>query len=97
MKIVTGRVRARPDTLDELLAISVEHVKRSRNEPGCLFHSVHQDAEDPLNLFFYEEWEDDRAVQVHFAVPEVLAFVTRVRELAGDPPSMEIYEAEGGA
>ena len=96
MKIVTGRVRAKPDTLDELLLISVEHVKRSRNEPGCLFHSIHQDAEDPLNLFFYEEWESDDALQRHFGVAEVLAFVTKVRELAAKAPTMDIYEASAG-
>jgi quinol monooxygenase YgiN len=94
MKIVTGRVRATPATLDELLRISVEHVRRSRNEPGCLFHSIWQSAEDPLDLFFYEEWESDELLQQHFGVEEVLAFVTKVRELAATPPSMEISEAE---
>jgi quinol monooxygenase YgiN len=94
MKIVTGRVRATPDTLDELLRISVEHVQRSRDEPGCLFHSIWQSAEDPLDLFFYEEWESDEVLQQHFSVEEVLAFVTKVRELAEKPPSMEISEAE---
>jgi quinol monooxygenase YgiN len=94
MKIVTGRVRATPATLDELLGISVEHVQRSRDEPGCLFHSIWQSAEDPLDLFFYEEWESDEALQQHFGVEEVLAFVTKVRELAAKPPSMEIFEAD---
>ncbi len=94
MKIVTGRVRARPDSLDDLLAVSLEHVRRSREEPGCLHHSVHQSAEDPLDLFFYEEWQDDDVLSRHFAVPASLAFVTRLSELAAGPPSMEIHEVE---
>ena len=35
----------RPDTLDALLAASLEHVHRSRTEPGCLSHEVTIDAE----------------------------------------------------
>jgi quinol monooxygenase YgiN len=93
MIIVTGRVKARPDRLDEALRVSVEHVRRSRTEPGCLLHSVHQDVEDPNTLVFFEQWEDQDALSAHFAVPESLAFVTHLSELAADRPVMDLYEA----
>jgi quinol monooxygenase YgiN len=35
MIIVTGTIHARLDTLDELRRLSLEHVARSRAEPGC--------------------------------------------------------------
>jgi hypothetical protein len=38
MIIVTGSVHARPEALDEVLRLSLEHVHRSRLEPGCLLH-----------------------------------------------------------
>jgi len=93
MMIVTGRVKVRPDAIDDALAVSLEHVERSRQEPGCITHSVHRNVEDEFLLFFYEEWEDDAALKAHFAVPESLMFVTRLSELTVKPPSMEIYEA----
>ena len=94
MIIVTGSVRARPETLDELIALSLEHVRRSRSEPGCLLHSVHRDVEDPLRLVFVEHWADREALQRHFEVPASLAFVTDVSELAAEPPEMDIFDAE---
>jgi quinol monooxygenase YgiN len=94
MIIVTGRVITRSERLDEALRVSREHVERSRAEPGCLVHSVHQDAEDPNILFFFEQWEDQDALSAHFAVPESLAFVTALSECAAAPPVMDIYEAE---
>lgn len=94
MIIVTGSVRARPDTLDEVLAISLEHVHRSRAEPGCLVHSVHQDVEDPLNVVFLEHWEDRDALATHFGVPASLAFVTAITALAAEPPVLNVYEAD---
>jgi len=82
MLIVTGSVTARPETFDALLELALEHVRRSRLEPGCLSHSVHIDAENPMRLFFYEEWEDRAALDAHFVVPASLDYVRRSRELA---------------
>jgi quinol monooxygenase YgiN len=91
--IVTGSAKARPDRFDEAVRVSLEHVHRSRTEPGCLLHSVHRDVEDPLRLVFVEHWEDRDALTAHFAVPESLAFVTALSEVAAERPVMDIYEA----
>jgi quinol monooxygenase YgiN len=93
MIIVTGSVRARTDTLDEMLAVSLEHVRRSRTEPGCLLHSVHRNVEDPSIVVFLEHWEDRAALAAHFAQPGSLAFVTTVTALATERPTITIYEA----
>jgi quinol monooxygenase YgiN len=91
--IITGTVKVRADAIERALELSLEHVRRSRTEPGCLSHAVHQDVEDPLTLFFFEQWEDDGAVTAHFAVPESLAFVTMLSELTTAPPVMTLYDA----
>ena len=92
MIIVTGSVVVRPDALEEAVALALEHVRRSRTEPGCLLHSVHHDVEDPNRLVFFEHWADRDALDAHFAVPASLDFVTRLAELASESPSMEIHE-----
>ena len=48
MLIVTGSATARPETIAEMTALALEHVRRSRAEPGCLSHEVHVDAENLL-------------------------------------------------
>ena len=93
MLIVTGSIRVRPDLLERALDLSLEHVRRSRTEPGCLLHSVHRDAEDPHRLLFVEHWADASALRTHFAVPASGAFVTELSRLADDPPQMDIYDA----
>ena len=47
MIIVTGSAQVRAEAIDEALRLSLEHVHRSRTEPGCLLHSVHRDVEAP--------------------------------------------------
>ena len=93
MIIVTGSVQARPDALDEVLRLSVEHVTRSRAEPGCLLHSVHTDVEDANRVVFLEHWADKEALGAHFNVQASHDFVTAVTALAASPPTIEIYEA----
>jgi quinol monooxygenase YgiN len=90
MLVVTGTVTARPDTFEALREAALAHVARSRTEPGCLGHSVHVDCEDPLTLFFYEEWADRAALDTHFAQSGSQAFMASVRELAARSTRMKI-------
>jgi quinol monooxygenase YgiN len=93
MIIVTGSIVARADGLEDLLAFSLEHVRRSRTEPGCLAHGVHQDAENPLRLVFVEEWSSREALAAHFAVPASRDFVKVASALASEAPIINIYDA----
>ena len=92
MIIVTGSVRVRDDALGEALRVSIEHVERSRAEPGCIEHGVYRDVQDPLRLFFYERWADRSALDDHFAVSASGKFVNRLSALATESPSIEIHE-----
>lgn len=93
MIIVTGSIQARLDTLDELRRLSVEHVARSRAEPGCLEHGVAVDANDGLRLVFFERWADRDALLAHFRVPASREFGASVARLAAHPPDLMTYEA----
>jgi quinol monooxygenase YgiN len=93
MIVVRGSVVARSDSFDEVRRLSLEHVRRSRTEPGCISHSVHIDCENPLRLVFIEEWADRPALLAHFAVPASGGFVKRLRGLAAAPPDIHLYEA----
>jgi len=93
MIIVLGRIAARPDSFDELRRLSLEHVHRSRKEPGCIAHAVHIDSEDPYGLVFVEKWKDATALAAHFKVAGSIEFVTKARALGAAAPVIEIFEA----
>jgi quinol monooxygenase YgiN len=93
MLIVTGSLVARQDSFEELRAKALEHVRRSRGEPGCRSHAVHVDCENPLRMVFIEEWESREALLAHFAVPESRAFVKSARALAAEASPIAIFEA----
>jgi quinol monooxygenase YgiN len=93
MIVVTGSVTVRPETFDEARRISLEHVHRSRQEPGCISHAVHVDCENPRRLVFFEQWADRAALAAHFAVPASGEFVRVLRSLAAEPTTLELYDA----
>jgi quinol monooxygenase YgiN len=93
MIVVTGSVTARADTFDEVRRLSLEHVRRSRGEPGCISHAVHIDCENPLRLVFIEQWADGAALSAHFAVTGSRDFVRALQPLAAAAATIELYDA----
>ena len=93
MIIVLANVQVAPNRMQEALALSRQHVARSRNEPGCLSHSVYEDKERENHLVFVEEWESEEALQRHFAVPESGAFVNALGAMAAVRPRIRLYGA----
>jgi quinol monooxygenase YgiN len=93
MIIVTGAIQGRLDTIDELRRLSLEHVARSRAEPGCLEHGVAIDANDGLRLVFFERWADREALIAHFRVPASREFAAAAARLAVHRPTLGVYDA----
>lgn len=92
MVVVIGDVTIREGSLEEAMALSRDHVERSRREPGCLAHDVHHHADDTNRLVFVERWADRAALEEHFAVPESVSFARRLTALAVERPSIDIYD-----
>src|SRR5260370_5489311 len=93
MIMVTGSVTARQDAFEDVRRLSLEHVHRSRTEPGCISHAVQVDCENPLRLVFFEQWADRAALLVHFAVPASRDFVRALQSLAAAATTIELYDA----
>src|ERR1700747_344495 len=94
MIVVTGSVTARQDSFDEVRKLSLEHVHRSRAEPGCISHAVHIDCENPLRLVFIEQWADRAALAAHFAVPASRDFVRALGPLSSGAADLQIYAGQ---
>ena len=94
MILVTGSILAREDTFDEVLASCLEHVERSRNEPGCISHDVHVECQNPMRLFFFEQWADEAALCAHVTVEGSKAFVNSLKGRIVETSGTRIYRAE---
>ncbi len=94
MIIVVGKATAKPGCEAEVLAHSLTHVARSREEDGCIDHTVSVDQEDHQLFRFIEYWRDSDALLAHFAVPESRQFIASLRPLLAEAPDMQLYDSE---
>ena len=93
MIILTGSVIAKPEKRAEVLRLSLEHVQRSRAEPGCIRHNVSVDCENDLRFVFVEYWQDMPALMQHFALAASKNFVAELSTCVSAEPEMHIFDA----
>ncbi|MBI3369947.1 MAG: antibiotic biosynthesis monooxygenase [Burkholderiales bacterium] len=93
MIIVLGSVITQAGRHAQALALSQQHVARSRLEPGCIAHGVHPDPDNPQRLVFVEQWTDQAALFQHFKVPASRDFVRALAALCTEPPNMTLFDA----
>ncbi len=94
MILVTGHAIARKEAEAAVERLAVEHVQRSRAEPGCVSHDVSRDVLQPLRFVFVERWSDMAALQAHFRLEASRKFAHAITELCEASPQMAIYQAE---
>jgi quinol monooxygenase YgiN len=51
--------------------------QKTRDEPGCRAYVGHQSTEDPRRFCFYEQYQDQAALDAHRAAPYFTEFITR--------------------
>jgi quinol monooxygenase YgiN len=70
---VFGTYTVREGFEERVYASLSEHEQRTRTEAGCLHASVSRDLDDPRALFTMQRWADQEALDVHRALPHVVA------------------------
>ncbi|WDH36111.1 putative quinol monooxygenase [Pseudomonas chlororaphis] len=55
-------------------------VQPSREEAGCQYYNLHQDAEAPGTFYVLERWDDEAALEFHNAAPHFQHFLNQTRE-----------------
>jgi len=66
---LTATLHARPEKRAELVKLLESFVPRSRAEPGCIDYHFHVSDDDPNVFYFYENWTDRAALDVHLNLP----------------------------
>jgi quinol monooxygenase YgiN len=91
MIVVVGRVRTDADRREELIRVGQAVAAASRTEPGCITYRIYEDIEVPNDFVFVEEWEDDEALQRHFATPHIAQFMGAIPEAIVAPPDVKFH------
>jgi len=83
--VVTGRVQISSEDREQFLSIATEMCSTSRTEEGCFGYRFYADLEQPGHYVIVEEWQDDAALQAHFAQPHTARFLRDLTEILAAP------------
>jgi len=68
---VVAILLAKPDKVDELRTLLAGLLQPTRAEPGCISYEMLENKENEAEFTFVEEWEDDAALDGHFATDHI--------------------------
>lgn len=64
IKIVSKSV-IKDEKREDYLKLAKELVEKSRQEQGCISYGLFQDINDESVFTFIEEWQDQKAIELH--------------------------------
>ena len=92
---VVARLVARPDTIHEVRSLLEGLLEPTRKEQGCLVYDLLQNADDPTDFTFVEEWTGKDALTAHFLTPHFQDAHERAPTLLAVPADIRSYRRVG--
>lgn len=83
--IVFARISPKPEHLAEARQAILDIVARTRAEPGCRIFTVYDDRDVTEHLYLYEIWDDEAALETHYAQPYTRAVFDRYDDWLASP------------
>jgi len=94
MIVVAGKVTVKPDARADAIAAARRMAEATRAEAGCISYGFYEDVGDPNTILIFEEWEDDTALQHHFATPHMAAFAAEIPRFVAGATAIKRYVVE---
>ncbi|HMO81281.1 MAG TPA: putative quinol monooxygenase [Pyrinomonadaceae bacterium] len=88
---VVAHLISKEDRTEETREILLGLIEPTRAEAGCIMYELHQNAADPTDLTFIEEWTDDAALDAHLQTTHIAGAIDKLRELLAAPPDIRRY------
>ena len=65
-------------------------IQKTRNEKGCLFYSLFEDASRLGEFLFYEEYVDQSALDIHFKSEYLEIFRTKIQDMCSKDAIVDV-------
>ena len=95
MLIVAGEVKlADVAEIDAARDAIVAMMASSNAEEGCILYAFSQDLAEPTVIRIIEKWQDQAALDAHFEVPHMAAFMAALANARVESVVTHLYDAE---
>jgi quinol monooxygenase YgiN len=80
MILVTGELRLKPESVEQLRAAMRTVITANRQEDGCLLFAFGEDVLEPGVIRIVERWRDWDALAAHDRAPHVVAWRAALKD-----------------
>jgi quinol monooxygenase YgiN len=88
--VIIAKVSVKPEKTKDFIAAAREIIKKSNKEPGCLSYQLYQDPYDASKFVFVEEYQNQAAVDFHFATEHFKAFGPKIGDMVSAPADINV-------
>ena len=85
MIVLLAKSRVLEGKEQEFISIAEKLVKATREEAGCIYYDLVQDASDSRTFYFVEKYQDEAAVEFHKASVHFQTYVPMMNDLREGP------------
>ena len=90
-KVINARITVKPDAVEQFLSYASVIVLASNLEQGCLVYNLYQEVGNPAGFIFYEEYENQDAVDFHNSTNHFKTFIGQITNILDEAPLIEIF------
>ncbi len=92
MLVVAGEIRLDPSKRAEADAVFEKMQAETLKEPGCIAYQAYAGRGDAGVVFMFEKWQDQAALDAHFASPHMAEFGAALGGLGVTGMDVKKYE-----
>lgn len=93
MIIVTAKLPAKEEKVDEVIKQAETLINASRTHEGNISYNLFKDTLDG-SLMFVEKWESPEALDAHMKTPEFIEFGANIKDLVTAELGINVYAGE---
>ena len=82
---VIAEIVAKPETADQVRALLVPFVDKSRKEPGCKSYALLEVTTEPGRFLTSEVWADKASIDAHMVTPDINELGPKLGPLLAKP------------
>jgi len=90
-KVINARMAVKAEEVEQFLTVSKAVVEASNLEKGCLIYNLYRELGCPTSFIFYEEYENQEALDVHNSSLHFKTFFSQITDLLSEKPQVDVY------
>ncbi|MDD2388612.1 MAG: putative quinol monooxygenase [Desulfobacterales bacterium] len=94
MIVIAAKFKVKPGKKHAFMNLAQVVIACSRQEKRCISYNLYVGAEDSDTFLFFEEWESQDAIEMHFKEPHFVEFSLKNKDMIDGKMDVNIYEAE---